>query len=71
MEAAHVSAKVTSTGAIELAEPLPDEFRLTDVDVYVAKRGPNGVKLDPWQVLALEAFFADDEDADDSVYDEL
>ena len=68
MNAIQIAARVTDVGLLELAEPLPAEFRARHVDVVVFDQ--TGEKYDPWQLMALRAFFAGYDDAD-SIYDEL
>lgn len=71
MKAVHVQARVSKTGSIELLEPLPMEFRSMDVEVIVHEpAGQSARKYDPWEILAIESFFADDDDAD-AIYDSL
>ena len=67
-----VTARVDESGKfIELVEPLPEEYRTHDVRVIVEHGARSRDSDDPWTVLAIEAFFEDDEGVDDSIYDTL
>lgn len=70
MKTARVAARVSSSGAIELLEPVPDEFFSTEVHLLIYDRAGNGQKFDPWDLLAYQTFFDDDDD-EDAIYDSI
>lgn len=69
MKSLRLSAHVSASGALELEQPLPEQFRSTDVEIVVLEPAPAAAH-EGWKRLALESFFEDDDERD-ALYDSL